>query len=157
MKNLNKDIFREIFNSKTRFLSLFLITLLGVSTFIVLNILSFDMQETINKLYKEYNVADIKLLSTVTFDNNSLKDLSKIDYIDYFEQGYNKEYFLRDSHKVFNLFSIPKKISKIKLIEGKYPKSVAEILIEYKFKDKYNIGDLIYLDNNKTFKITGYF
>lgn len=156
MKKCNKDIIKSILNSKTRFLSLFLITLLGVSTFISLNILGFDMNETINNLYKASNVYDIKVSSSINFKiNNNI--FSSIDSVDYVEYVYNEELFLKNSKKIFSLYNLTNKLGKINLIEGKYPKNENEIIIEYKFKSKYSIGDYVYLDNNKKFLITGYF
>lgn len=52
MKAMYKDILREIFKSKIRFISIFIITLLGVMTFIGLNVISSYQQNTLDYLYK---------------------------------------------------------------------------------------------------------
>ncbi|CAM3079891.1 ABC transporter permease [Streptobacillus felis] len=152
MKTNNKDIIREFFKSKTRFLAIFIINLLGISTFIGLNVLNKDMYNTINNLYQEFNVADIKVSSNIALNKDDLEILNNLEYISEIEYGYNDEIFIENTKKLMSLKNIPENISKIKVMEGKLPENRDEIIIEYKLKYTYPLNFKI---NN--FKVVGYF
>ncbi|WP_064615511.1 FtsX-like permease family protein [Streptobacillus moniliformis] len=153
MKTNNKDIIREFFKSKTRFLAIFIINLLGISTFIGLNVLSKDMYRTIDDLYKISNVADVTVSSNIALNQGDLRILNNLEYISDIEYGYNEEIYINNTKEILNLKSLPERISKLKLIEGNFPNSVNEIIIEYQLKDKYSLNQKI----NEKFKIVGYY
>ncbi|WP_156299527.1 FtsX-like permease family protein [Streptobacillus canis] len=157
MKTNNKDIIREFFKSKTRFLAIFIINLLGISTFIGLNVLSKDMHKTIDNLYSMYNVADIKVSSNIALDQRDLDILNNLEYISDIEYGYNEEIYINNSKDIINVKNIPKKISTLKLIDGKFPDKINEIIIESTYKNKYRINDNIKLENDKIFNVVGYY
>ena len=56
MNSINKELLRKILKNKARFLYLMMITLLGSSTYIALNILPISMNKTIINIYNKYNV-----------------------------------------------------------------------------------------------------
>ncbi|CAM3234571.1 ABC transporter permease [Streptobacillus ratti] len=153
MKTNNKDIIREFFKSKTRFLAIFIINLLGISTFIGLNVLSKDMYKTIDDLYTISNVADVTVSSNIALNQDDLKILNNLEYISDIEYGYNEEIYINNSKEILNLKSLPERISKLKLVEGNLPSSINEIIIEYQLKDKYSFNKKI----NEKFKIVGYY
>ncbi|WP_073508271.1 ABC transporter permease [Streptobacillus notomytis] len=153
MKTNNKDIIREIFKSKTRFLAIFIINLLGISTFIGLNVLSKDMYKTIDTLYNISNVTDVTVSSNIALNQDDLKILNNLKYVSDIEYGYSEEIYIDNSKEILNLKNIPEKISKLKLIKGRFPNSINEIIIEYQLKDKYAINEKI----NEKFKIVGYY
>ena len=98
---------------------------------------------------------DIKIFNNLGFDEKDKEILSNIKNIDNIEYVYNKEYFLNEK-EVINLFSLPKNITKLNIIEGKEPKNNNELIIEYRLKKIYPINSYIKIDKKK-YVITGYF
>ena len=117
MNSINKELLRKILKNKARFLYLMMITLLGSSTYIALNILPESMNKTIINIYNKYNIYDIKIFNNLGFDGKDKEILNNIKNIDDIEYVYNKEYFLNEK-EVINLFSLPKNITKLNIIEG---------------------------------------
>ena len=62
---LLKDIFRDIRKSLGRFLSITLIIALGVAFFTGLKIAPQDMKRTADKYYDDYNLMDIRIVSSL--------------------------------------------------------------------------------------------
>ena len=71
-KALLKNSFKEIKTSYKRFISILLIALLGVGFFAGLRATSPDMVDTIDKYYKEQNVYDIQIMSTLGLTNSDI-------------------------------------------------------------------------------------
>ena len=69
-KALLKDSVKEIKNTYKRFLSILLMAFLGVGFFAGLKASSPDMIDTIDKFYKQQNVYDIEVLSTLGLKTN---------------------------------------------------------------------------------------
>lgn len=155
MNSINKELLRKILKNKARFLYLMMITLLGSSTYIALNILPESMNKTIINIYNKYNVYDIKIFNNLGFDEKDKEILNNIKNIDNIEYVYNKEYFLNEK-EVINLFSLPKNITKLNIIEGQKPINKNELIIEYRLKKLYPINSYIKIDQKK-YVITGYF
>lgn len=155
MNSINKELLRKILKNKARFLYLMMITLLGSSTYIALNILPESMNKTIINIYNKYNIYDIKIFNNLGFDGKDKEILNNIKNIDDIEYVYNKEYFLNEK-EVINLFSLPKNITKLNIIEGQKPINKNELIIEYRLKKLYPINSYIMIDNKK-YIISGYF
>ena len=64
-KALLKDTFKEIKKSYKRFISILLMALLGVGFFAGLRATSPDMVDSIDTYYKNQNVYDIEIMSTL--------------------------------------------------------------------------------------------
>ncbi len=64
-KALMKDSIKEIKNTYKRFLSILLMAFLGVGFFAGIKATSPDMVNTIDKFYKDQNVYDIQVISTL--------------------------------------------------------------------------------------------
>ena len=64
-KALMKDSIKEIKNTYKRFLSILLMAFLGVGFFAGIKATSPDMVNTIDKFYKDQNVYDVQVISTL--------------------------------------------------------------------------------------------
>ncbi|MGN0474741.1 MAG: hypothetical protein ACI4IJ_06600, partial [Acutalibacteraceae bacterium] len=62
-KSLFKDLIREIWKSKNRFVSILCIVAIGVSFFAGLKSAAPDMAYTIDNYFDEYNVQDLQIIS----------------------------------------------------------------------------------------------
>lgn len=154
---------RTIKKSFPRFLSLIIMSLLGVMVFVGLLATSPDMLNTIDNYYDEKNVYDIKILSSMGLIEDDITSLKNIENIKEVEGIYSTDILLTsdNSEYVVSISSIPKQINIIELAEGKLPTKENEIVVEENFitKTKYKIGDTITIDSDniksKEFKIVG--
>lgn len=154
---------RTIKKSFPRFLSLIIMSLLGVMVFVGLLATSPDMLNTIDNYYDEKNVYDIKILSSMGLIEDDITALKNIENIKEVEGIYSTDILLSsdNSEYVVSISSIPKQINIIELAEGKLPTKENEIVVEENFitKTKYKIGDTITIDSDniksKEFKIVG--
>ena len=81
-KALLKNSFKEIKTSFKRFISLLLISLLGVGFFVGLRASSPDMVYTIDRYYKEQNVYDIQIISTLGLTNDDINAIKNIENVE---------------------------------------------------------------------------
>lgn len=160
---LNTNSTRTIKKTFPRFLSLIIMSLLGVMVFVGLLSTSPDMLATLDNYYDKQNVYDIKILSSMGLIDDDIEELNKIKNIKEVEGVYSTDVLLSSDNNeyVVNISSIPKKINNIELVEGKLPTKDNEIVVEENFitKTKYKLGDTIVVDTddlkNKELKIVG--
>lgn len=154
---------RVIKLSFPRFLSLTVISMLGVFCFAGLGATAPDMIKTLDNYLDSTNTYDIKILSTMGFTDNDISALKKIKGVNQIEGGYSKDVLIAedDSEYVINVSSLPTDINKLKLIKGKLPSKDNEIVVEEIMLSRCNlkIGDTILLSDeafiNKEVKIVG--
>lgn len=142
MRNaLVKDTFREIKRTLSRFLSIFFIVAIGVSFFAGVKATCPDMKVTADKYFDDYNLMDIRLLSTVGFNNQDIKAIEKTDGISGIMHSYSMDAMINinDRDIVLKVLSFSKNklnssddsyINRVKLLEGRYPEKPSECLAE---------------------------
>ena len=90
-KALLKDSFKEIKVSYKRFISILLMALLGVGFFAGLRATSPDMVSTVDKYFKDQNVYDIEVLSTLGFTNEDLEAIKNVENVEQVYGTYSKD------------------------------------------------------------------
>ena len=142
---------RTIKKNFPRFLSLIIMSILGVLVFVGLQATSPDMLKTLDKFLDEYNTYDINITSSMGLDDNDIQKLKEIDEIEDIEPQYSEDVLIKkdDSEYVLKISSLPSKINKIELIKGKLPSSNNEIVVEENFLSKlgYKLNDKIKIEN----------
>lgn len=76
-----KDIYKEILNSKSRFLTIMLIVFLGALTYVGMNTTVDVMNNTADTISKKYNLYDIRVDNAFGFTDEDKKILSSYDEI----------------------------------------------------------------------------
>ena len=160
---LNTNSTRTIKKTFPRFLSLIIMSLLGVMVFVGLLAVSPDMLKTLDNYYDKQNTYDIKILSTMGLIEDDIESLKKLNNIKEVEGIYSTDVLLSSNNNeyVVNISSLPNKINKVELINGKLPTKDNEIVVEENFltKTKYELGDTLSIDNdnliNQELKIVG--
>ena len=151
-KALLKNSFKEIKTSYKRFISILLIALLGVGFFAGLRATSPDMVDTIDKYYKEQNVYDIQIMSTLGLTNSDIDAIKNIENVENVYGTYSEDILVKVNNKelVSKILTI-EEINKPRLIEGSMPSNANECLVEPSFLTtaNKNIGDTITLEANK--------
>lgn len=145
-----EDILRTIINEKKRFISIALITALGVTMMCGLRAACVDLRSSADQFFDEQNLFDIRILSTLGLtdaDLHALEDLDEISVVDggYSETVYTLNDEVKESIEVCTLST--KKMNQPYLIEGQMPKEENEMIITENFlkESGKNIGDKIVL------------
>ena len=151
-KALLKDAFKEIKTSYKRFISILCMALLGVGFFAGLRATSPDMVDTIDKYYKEQNVYDIQIMSTLGLTDDDIKALQEIENVDKVYGTYSEDVLINIDNKeyVSKIMSL-EEVNKPVVTEGKLPENKNECLVEKSFLDATNkkIGDEIIVEPNE--------
>lgn len=155
---------RQIKSSYKRFLSLVLMSGLGVSVFVGIKSTAPGMIKTLDDYYDERDVYDIKVSSFLGLDE---KDILAIDKLGHTKKSVGSNYrdaIVHNADKSFVIRAngIYDNMNSIKLKAGRMPKNEKEILVEENLLERENlkIGDDITIDNwddeeNVSFKIVG--
>ena len=151
-KALLKNSFKEIKKSYKRFISILLIALLGVGFFAGLRAASPDMVDTIDKYYKESNVYDIQIISTLGLTDNDITAIKNIENVQNAYGTYSGDILVDINNKelVSKILTI-EEVNKPTLIEGKMPENPNECLVEPSFLITSNkkIGDTLKLESDE--------
>lgn len=154
MKALQKNIFREIKHTKSRFISIFAIIALSVGFFSGVKASSPSMIKTALTYYESQNLMDINLLSTVGFDNEDVQNIKNLHCVTGVMPGYRADLIITKDHidSVVRVYSLPQKtetnskmINEPILIDGRLPKESGECVIENYYINfaGYQLGDFI--------------
>lgn len=154
---------RNIKKSFPRFISLIVMSMLGVFTFSGLQATTPDMVVTLDSYFDETNLYDIKIVSTMGLVDEDIEKINKIDGISNVEGVYSKDIVVKNKEKdiVINVSSITDEINKNILIDGRMPTNPNEIVVEKNLlkKEGLSIGDKINLSDdtfiNKEVTIVG--
>lgn len=161
MKNrLLTNTLRTIKKTFPRFLSLIIMSLLGVLVFVGLTATSPDMVATIDKYFDKYNTYDINVVSSMGLTDKDISSLQKITNIQDIEGSYSEDVLVKkdDVEYVLKVSSLPTKINTLHIITGRLPENDNEIVVEENFLTNldYKLNDKITLnsDNFKEKEVT---
>lgn len=141
MKNaLFKDTFREIRHSLSRFLSIFAIVALGTGFFAGVKATCPDMKITADKYFHDYNLMDIRLVSTMGFNKNDIDAVKKISGINGVSADYSMDAVTERDKREFVLKVMGLSLDKIKspdksymnrpkLLSGRFPQKADECVV----------------------------
>lgn len=142
MKNaLLKDIFREIKRTLSRFLAIFFIVALGVGFFAGVKATCPDMKITADKYFDEYNLMDIRLVSTIGFNNDDINAVRKVPGVESVFPTYSMDALANIDNKDIVLKVIAMPVDKVnnadksyinipRLISGRFPEKPYECVVE---------------------------
>ena len=143
---------REIKGSLSRYLAILAIIALGVAFFTGLKVTKTAMIETLDQYMKKYEFFDVRLLSTIGFNEGDLEELRRIKEVRQVEGaisidafGANKE----GSELPFRIHTLTKNINQLQVREGRLPESEEECVLDASMKG-YEIGDTITISDSNT-------
>lgn len=152
-KALLKNSVKEIKNSYKRFISILLMAFLGVGFFAGLRATSPDMLKTIDNYYKEQNVYDIQILSTLGLTSKDIEEISKIENVEKVSESYETDGKIDiDNKEIITKFITIEDLNKPILLNGNMPQNQDECLVEESFLTTNNkkIGDTLTVDIEDT-------
>ena len=165
-KSLRKNIIREIKNTKSRFISILAIIALSTGFFTGVKTSSPSMMETGSRYFEEQNLMDLRLISTVGFDDDDIRAIKKQENTIDVMPSYMTDLIVSQNNidSVARVHALPeltdtneKLINEPIVIEGRLPDKGGECVIDSYFYESsgYKIGSTIKFnekvqDNNTT-------
>lgn len=145
LKNAHlKDILREISNTWKRFLSILIMTALGVFILVGLKVTGPKMRDSIEHHIVDQKMYDLRISSPVGINDEDMEALKNIKGIKEMETGYYTDISLGHEKINFRVSSLSDKISVPEIKEGRLPEKFGEIAIEFTPKtDGIKIGQKI--------------
>ena len=168
MNILTKDTLREIIKTKTKFISIMIIMLLGVFVFVGLEETPKAIKNTANTYLNSIDMYDLKVTNAFGITEEDVNVVKSLNNIKYAETYYSKKIKVDKINDEINLISLPQKIALTKQIEGRLPKEENEIVITEALKNQYSLGETILIKEqyrqeanqielkNKEYKIVGF-
>ena len=141
-----KDSVKEIKNTYKRFISILLMAFLGVGFFAGMRAASPDMVDTINQYYKDTQVYDVQILSTLGLTNQDIKEITKIENVENVIGTYEIDGKLEIENKeVIAKIMCIEEMNQPILLQGELPKNQEECVVEESFlkRNHKEIGDTI--------------
>ncbi len=149
-KALRKDFRREIIKSRQRFLSIFLISALGVSFFAGLRSCKGDMLLSADSFYDATNMMDLRIVSTMGLEEADIAAVQAARGVKAAEGVKTKDVVMKLPGKklVLKLYSLTEKVNTYRIEEGRLPQNNTECAADTLFLEQsgYRIGDRIRID-----------
>ena len=143
-----KDLLQSFTGSKGRFLSILTLMMLGSLALVGLKVASPNMERTAWDYIQKANLADITVIADYGLDQADQAELQTLSGADV-EFGYMTDLTLANSEDAIRIFSNTDKISKFQVTEGRLPEKEDELALADFWKDRYQIGQVIYLSQKK--------
>ena len=153
MKKLLKETIVCMVKTSKRFISILVIVLLGVGFFAGIRAVAPDMKNTLDDYYEKTNMYDIYIAS-----NYGIRE----DIIDKLQKKYDIEAVYKKEDYATKIISYDKnnQINTPKLVKGKMPEAIDEVVIDNHYRNEIKIGDKLTIDSelikNNTVTVTGY-
>ena len=165
MKALHKNIIREISRSKSRFFSIMAIMALSTGFFSGIKSSSPSLLETGRKYFEENNLMDIRLVSTVGFDDEDIDAIDDLDCTVTVMPSYQCDLTARilNTESAIRVYAVPEKtktnnneINKVDVLQGRLPENEGECVVDSYYFDAnhFSIGDTITFDETISGKST---
>ena len=140
-----KDLLQSFTGSKGRFLSILTLMMLGSLALVGLKVASPNMERTAWTFLKNTNAADVTVIGDYGLDQADQEELQNHTGADV-EFGYMTDLILANSEDAIRIFSNTDKISKFQVTEGRLPEKEDELALADFWKDRYQIGQVIHLN-----------
>ena len=172
-KSVFKDLIREIKGSLGRFISIMAITAIGAAFFAGVTASSGDMKRSSDNYYDEYNMNDIRIISSIGLTDDDLQVIAKAQGVKAVYGANSKDVLINydDKESVAHVLSIPLNaddnddsyINRLRIKEGRLPQNDKECVVKYEStREAVKVGDVLKFksgtsdDINDTFKDTEY-
>ncbi len=150
-KSLRKELFREIHNSRNRFLSIFVMVALGVLFLVGLRSSAPDMRATADYYFDSTGFYDVQILSTLGLTEEDVSAFSQVEGVAAAEGGWSIDALLtyEENQKVVKAQSLSASgFNEPTLLEGSLPTKQNECAVDEKLLAtlEVSVGDTITLE-----------
>ncbi|MEI5992017.1 hypothetical protein A5881_003557 [Enterococcus termitis] len=168
---LLKTSFREIKQSKTRFISIMGIIFLGVMVFVGLKATGPDMTQTASNYYQKQKLPDARIVSTLGLVDKDIDAIKQGKNVETVYPRYTKDLAISERNVAVKFVSYDLKqkqpLIDYKIVNGRLPEKSGEIVLDdlAQLRGHYKLGETLTLskDDNKDnalkkekFKIVGF-
>lgn len=157
-KGLRKDFRREVKHSFSRFLSILLISALGVAFFAGIRSASPAMLASADATFDSDNLADIRVIGTLGMTDNDVAALLSLEGVQAAEGIYTGDFLCETENNtvVAKVTSMTNQVSLVKVKEGRYPEKYNECIADREFlaASGFQIGDTVRLKTGTEAKIS---
>ena len=147
-----KDAVRNIFKRKVSYLSICIICMLGVATYLGITYSGEALKESGNQYYSEYNSADMEMVATLGIAEDDVKAVCSVDGVEDAEGAYVTSGKLsnRNVHKDVTVISHTERLNQVELVSGRLPEGANECALEQALLKtmNYKVGDTIRLGSS---------
>lgn len=151
MKAVNKNTFREISKSKSRFLSILLICAIGVGFFSGVRATCGIMKTSADDYFDGHNLFDLRVLSTFGLTGDDVKAISEVEGVDGVYPSKYTDLALHRGEEEYltRVFSkTPDEINKVDIFEGRAPETDEECIVSYNIlHEGIKVGDKVTLED----------
>lgn len=162
-RTLFKNVCRQMWRTKSRFFSILAIIALGCGFFAGLKAVSPDMKQTAEQYYRENKLMDLRLLSTVGFDQEDLAALRGTQGVAQAAGSYSADLYLvqedGNADLIIKTYSLNTAlaggdseayINRPVLVEGRFPQNAGECVVERTAKTpgSFRVGGTVTLTTN---------
>lgn len=138
MKSLTKNIFREIRQTKSRFIAIVAIIALSIGFFSGIKVSGPTLVNTADIYFEDNNLMDFRIVSTVGFDEEDIADIEDIDCVTQVMPSYMADVItaIGETESVVRIHMLPSAgdgetaINTPNLIEGRLPQKSGECIVE---------------------------
>jgi len=146
---------RSIRSSSRRFLSLLVMSLLGVGVFVGIQATAPDMMRSLDAYYDGQGTYDLHLVSTLGLTDGDLQAIRSLDGIGQTEGGWSSDVIIQaaSGDYVVRVYSCPRQLDVLTMGSGRLPQAADEIAIEPQMMVNagLQVGDTLTFDPGDTF------
>lgn len=143
---LVKDLLREIRNSRSRFISIFIMVALGAVFLAGLKTTAPDMERTADKYFDQQSLMDVRVISTLGLTQEDVQAHSQLDPVSQAEGAWCADTMVygADQEWVVKVHSLGQ-LNRPLLTEGRMPEAAGECLVEAKYLSNFgaHLGDTV--------------
>lgn len=139
---LYKNTLKKIKKSFGRYISLFIMVMVGVGFYAGIQSSAPDMVLVADRYYKEHKLMDFKIVSSMGLTESDVTALKALDEVSSVIPSYSLNVLAQD--KTIRLHALEDTVNKVKLIDGRMPKAENECIADsknYKPGDKIKISE----------------
>lgn len=152
-----KEILRDFWRNKSRFLSVVAIVALGAGFFGGLKATSTDMKRTVNDYYADQRLMDLRVVSTLGLTDDDVEAICALDEVESAAPAYRTDAVIssekeEDGQRVMRIHSLTEKydINQCLLLSGRLPENRNEAVVVSNGMGGfgYQIGDTVAVDTS---------
>ena len=149
-RSLRKELLREIRNSRTRFLSIFLMVALGVMFLVGLRSAAPDMRTTADGYFDRAGLFDVQILSTLGLTKADIAVFAQTEGVESARGGWSLDAVLsrEETQRIVKVISLTGRMNEPDLLEGSMPEQPSECAVDAGVMDGagLEIGDTVTLE-----------
>ena len=127
-----KDTLRNIRKEIVSYLSIVIIALLAVTSYLGINFSSFSLESVADNFYRQHNFRDIEITSTLLLSGEDMKAFEETEGVEKVEGIYYASGIVKHDDALENVgvMSLTEQLNTVELREGRLPQSSRECVLE---------------------------